>query len=288
MEIAVSEYSYYQYTEQGKLPQYETIDVAHKMGFKTMEFTMLDGETLEEQKELAKKIRKHTDELGIEIVAYAVGADLFCEGEAAEKEIERVCGQLDIAKILGAKLMRHDVVYKFGKEGKARSFDLMLPVLAENTRRITEYGASIGIKTCTENHGYIVQDPDRLEKLFNAVNHENYGLLIDIGNFSCGDLDFADSVAKLANLAVHVHAKDVRCFNEPVEGGFPTRGGQFMEGAVVGEGEVPVKRCIRILKRAGFDGVITIEYEAKEDCMTGVARSFDNLKKYIDEVENEG
>ena len=35
-----------------------------------------------------------------------------------------------------------------------------------------------------ENHGYFAQDSDRVEKLINAVDHPNFGLLLD-GATSC-------------------------------------------------------------------------------------------------------
>ena len=67
----------------------------------------------------------------------------------------------------------------------------MLPTIAANARKVTEYAATLGIKTCSENHGTIAQDSYRVEKLFSAVAHENYGLLVDMGNFACVDEDSA-------------------------------------------------------------------------------------------------
>lgn len=126
--------------------------------------------------EKAKRIREVAEQENMPVVAYAIGANLYQDTpEACKAEVERLCGQVDIAEILGAPVMRHDVCYWLGKTGNSRSFDLVLPTISENARMITAYAQEKGIRTCMENHGYIAQDSDRIERLFNAVNHDNYG-----------------------------------------------------------------------------------------------------------------
>lgn len=286
MKISVSSYSFSQYIRAGKLTQLECVAKAKEMGFDAIEFTDLKGETLDEQKALAIEIKKEAERVGIEINAYTIGANLYHENaEDSEREIARLCGQLDVAKLLGARVMRHDVCYKLGKSGNARSFELMLPTIAANARRVTEYAETLGIRTCTENHGFIAQDSDRVEKLFNTVNHDNYGLLVDFGNFLCADEDPVHAVSRVAPYAVHAHVKDFIYFDEAVEGRtIMTRGANYIAGAVIGEGVVPVRQCLKILKRAEYDGYVSVEYEGREDCMTGIARGLANLKRLIEEI----
>jgi sugar phosphate isomerase/epimerase len=175
--------------------------------------------------------------------------------------------------------MRHDVCYRLGKTGKSRSFDLMLPTIAKNARRVADYGASLGIRTCSENHGFIAQDSDRVERLFNAVAHDNYGLLVDVGNFLCVDEDPLQAVSRLAPYAVHAHVKDFKYNDTPT--GIQTRGCRFISGTVIGEGVVPVGQCLAILARAGYDGFVSIEYEGEEDCIEGISRGLENLKTLL-------
>ena len=200
--------------------------------------------------------------------------------------MERLKKQVDIAAILGCSVMRHDVCYGTGKTGTSRSFGLMLPTIAENTRAVTEYAATKGIKTCTENHGYIAQDSYRVEQLFNAVAHDNYGLLVDIGNFLCADEDPAMAVSRVAPYAVHVHLKDMLYRSAPTGAcRNMTRGGNYFCGTVVGEGDVPVKQCLRIIRATGYDGFISLEYEGSEDCLAGIARGLANVKKILEELQ---
>lgn len=288
MKVSVSSYSFHQYVGCGKMTQLECVAKAKEMGFDAIEFTDIEGApNLELQKENARKIRAEADRVGIEINAYTIGACLYKDTqEEMDAEVERVKHQAEIAQILGAKVMRHDVCYSIGKTGNSRSFDLMLPFIAENARKITEYAQTLGVKTCTENHGYIAQDSDRVERLYNAVNHENYGLLVDVGNFICADENPALAVSRVAPYAIHVHVKDMLVRSQPTGAcQAMTRGCNYFCGTVVGEGDVPVKRCLAILKRAGYDDFVSLEYEGAEDCMTGVARGLKNVRTMLEELK---
>lgn len=284
MKISVSSYSFSKHINEGKMTPTEVVKYAYELGFDAVEFAEVVGETYEEKVENAKFFRAEADKYGIDICALAVGGALYQDTrEATEAEIERLRGQLELAKILGAPVMRHDIVWKLG-EGVKRSFDLMLPTIAENVRRVTEIAAEMGIKTCTENHGFISQDSDRIERLITAVNHDNFGALVDMGNFSCADDDNALAVSRLANLAFHVHAKDFhkRTFAEGhADGYFQTRACNYLKGCTIGDGDVPVAQCLAILKKAGYDGYVTVEYEGYEDCLEGIKRGREYIAKHI-------
>ena len=286
MKISVSSYSFHQYIGAGKLSQLDCIAKAREMGFDAIEFTDLIAPDYEGQLALAKELRKEAEAQGLEINAYTLGANLFKgSDEANAKEVERLKGQLHVARELGAPVMRHDVCYGLSKTGKGRSFDLMLPTIAENARKVTEYGAVLGVRTCSENHGFVAQDSDRVERLFNAVAHDNYGLLVDVGNFLCVDEDPILAVSRLAPYAIHVHVKDFRSgSDEDCNRRIMTRGANYIGGCVLGEGVVPVKQCLAILKRAGYDGYVSLEYEGVEDCMAGIPRGLANLKSFLSSI----
>lgn len=287
MKVSVSSYSFSQAIHDGRMTQFDCVAKVKEMGFDAIEFTDIDGTgDLALQKENARKIREEADRVGLEISNYTIGANLYQPtAEEVDAEVERLKGQVEVAAILGAKVMRHDVCWQLGKTGSSRSFGLMLPTIAEAARRITEYAETFGIKTCSENHGYIAQDSYRVEQLFNAVNHDNYGLLVDIGNFICVDEDPAMAVSRVAPYAVHVHLKDMLVRSAPTGSCCNmTRGGNYFCGTVVGEGDVPVERCLRILKAAGYDEFISLEYEGVEDCLTGIARGLANVRKMLTEI----
>lgn len=284
MRLCVSSYSFSAAIRAGQMTQFDTVAAARDLGFSAIEFTDLSPDptrpaTQREQVEFAARLREEAERLDMRIAAYAIGANLAVTGEAAEAEIERLLGQVDVCWTLGAPVLRHDVCYSLGE---ARSFDALVPTLAENIRRVTAYAASLGVRTCTENHGFVAQDSDRIERLVNAVGHPNYGALIDVGNFACVDEDSAAAVSRLAPLAFHVHAKDFVFYPFAARhaGGIETRGCNRIEACAVGDGNVPVEQCLAILRRAGYDGYVSIEFEGRGDCIDGIRRGKEALLRY--------
>ena len=286
MKFSVSSYSFQRLLNSGKYTQLDLIRVAKEMGFDGIEFIDLmptDGMT---DLEYATVLKDAAEKAGIEIVAYTIGAN-FLDEKGWEAEAERLYGQVDVAAALGAKCMRHDATGGFkGAEAAYKSFDSALPILASGCRKVTEYAAEKGIVTMVENHGYFCQDSVRVEKLVNEVANPNFGLLVDMGNFMCADDDPAVAVGRVAPYAKHVHAKDFHKKSgsgpNPGDGFFRTRGGDYLRGAVVGHGDVPVYQCVQTLKRSGYDGYVTIEFEGVEDNEWAIKTGLDNLKKYAE------
>ena len=226
-------------------------------------------------------------EAGLPIANYTVGAD-FINGSGGnwKDEVERVKDEVRIAHLLGAPGMRHDATRGFtnGHPG-GRSFDDALPILVPAIRAVAEFAADLGVRTMVENHGLFCQDSERVERLVNGVNHENFGVLIDVGNFLCVDEPPDTAVGRLIPYAFHVHAKDFHTrpgtAPDPGEGWFRTRGGNYLRGAIVGHGEVPLASCLHVLSRHGYDGVLSIEFEGLEHPVDGVRIGLDNLRRYL-------
>ena len=282
MKISVSAYSFQQYISAGKMSVMDTVKKAHEMGFEAIEFLDMPGSTYEEQVDFAHRLRKEADSYGMTVNAYTIGANLYrVTPEENRAEVERLCRQVDIAAILGCAVMRHDACYSLGPSGTARSFGLMLPTIADNIRAITAYAATRGVRTCVENHGFVAQDSYRVEQLFNAVAHDNFGLLVDVGNFVCADEDNVTAVSRVAPYAIHVHAKDMYKSADPLPGYGQTRACNYFKGAIIGEGDVDVEKCLKVLHRAGYDGYCSIEFEGSEDCIYGIETGLRNLKGMI-------
>lgn len=281
MKYSVTSYSFSALTSAGKYTEKELIALAKKMGFDGIEFAEIHTPIGKTKAEYAGKLRAEAEKQGIEIAAYCIGANLI---ENLEAEIKRLKGEVDVALALGVKIMRHDATSGYGEPEKhTKGFNNALPDIIKGYRAVTEYAKTKGIKTCIENHGMFAQDSQRIAAIINGVGDENFGALVDIGNFMCADEDPAKAVGNVANYALHVHAKDFH-FKKgtefiPDEGFFMTRGGNFLRGAIIGHGAVPIVQCLRILKRAGYNGYITVEFEGMEDAETGVRCGLDTLKR---------
>ncbi len=282
MKISVTSYSYGQYINEDKLGLMGIIDNAAEMGFEGIEFSE-GGWSNNLDPAVAEKIKERCAERGLEVVSYCVGANFLAAD--LDAEIERVKKQVDFAAAMGTKNMRHDVGYGFSGRKYSIGYDDALPYLAKGALEVTKYAEQKGVGTMTENHGYFSQDAARVEKLINTVAHPNFGALVDIGNFMCADEDPVKSVGIMAPYAKHVHAKDFHWKSgmeqNPGEGWFQTRAMNYIRGAIIGQGEAKVYQSIKILKKVGYDGYITVEFEGMEDNLKGIRIGKDNLARFI-------
>ncbi|MBQ0091832.1 MAG: sugar phosphate isomerase/epimerase [Clostridiales bacterium] len=285
MKIGVSLYSFHGYAADDSLGIKGCIDKAKEFGCEGVDFVEFGaGLTQDQYLAKAKEYGDYCKEKGVEAVCFCVGSDFL--NRDPDAEVERVKGLVDVAVALGAKCMRHDATPGYPNTVKTlRSFDAVLPRLAKAYREVTQYAKQFGLKTCIENHGFFAQDPDRVEKLINAVGDENFGALVDIGNFACADADHAYAVGVMAPYAIHALAKDFHKLPgtapAPGEGWFMSRGGNYLRGSIIGHGNVPVKQCIGILQRAGYEGYLMIEFEGMEDPLKGIRIGADNLRRFL-------
>ena len=158
---------------------------------------------------MAKKEVTYAEAMGeIEkILARLRNEEMDVDSLAAE--VKRVKGNIDIAAANGIKKMRHDIAWGFFPEYEGiQTWQSAVRYVAPAIREVSEYAASKGVTNCSENHGRLFQDSDRMLALFDAVNHPNYRWLCDIGNFGGVDEDCATAVSKLLPFLTHVHAKD--------------------------------------------------------------------------------
>lgn len=283
VKLVVSSYSFLGAVRRGMIAYDDILPKAKEMGFTGVEYAGLEVPAGMETERYAKMLRERAESLQMELTCYSVGANFLCSDP--ECEVERLKAELRNAQLLGVKYMRHDVCYA-PMPGGRRSFEANLPLLVKCVRHVTEYAESLGIKTMVENHGMFCQDSHRVEMLVDAVDSPNYGALIDIGNFLCADEDPARAVGILKNYAFYVHCKDFY-YKEGVgiaapegPGWIYTRCGNYIKGAAVGDGCVPVAKCLGILKASGFRGPAAIEYEGTEDPLECIAAG----KRYLEKI----
>ena len=284
MKTCVSSYSYSRLVRKGEMTLFDVIDKTKELGFDAIEFVDLCPPEGVDRLDFAKQIRAKCDEVGLPVASYTVGGNLLLEDQ--ETEIERLKGQVDIAEILGAPVMRHDAAGGVPDwfDG-IRTFDSVLPIIAKGCRAVTDYAEKKGIKTCTENHGFFAQDSDRVIRLIEAVGSKNYGTLVDMGNFSCADDRSDIACGKVAPVAFHCHCKDMFVKSgqmpNPGRGWFLSRGANYIRCTIVGHGDIPVQQCLAALKKGGYDGYCSIEFEGMEDVIEGISIGLENLKKYL-------
>ena len=284
MKIGVSSYCYQKLFNRGEMTLEQAIDYSAEIGFEAIEFTndrIPEGcDPIEWAKRTGEYCRAH----GLEVSMLAVGADFLRKD--AKEEAERVKGFVDVAAALGAKMMRHDAAWGYDNPCFGhRSFQDALKAVTPAIREVTEYAAERGVHTMCENHGRFMQESARMEALVQVVNHENFGLLVDVGNFACADEPSEKAVAICAPYAFHAHVKDFLwksgMQDAPDDSWFDTRSGNHLRGTILGHGVIPVAQCIRILQNSGYDHTLSLEFEGLEDPKYAVKKGLEYIRRYV-------
>ncbi|MEG1887831.1 MAG: hypothetical protein RR177_06835, partial [Oscillospiraceae bacterium] len=112
MKTCVSSYSFSKLLNSGEHTQLSIIKLAKELGFDGIEFINLTPPKGTTCAEYALQLREECEKNRLEIVNYTIGSELL-NAENFDKEIERLCGEVDIAVLLGAKGMRHDATGGF-------------------------------------------------------------------------------------------------------------------------------------------------------------------------------
>ena len=286
MKIGVSSYSFNQFLKERRGDYADILQVAKEIGFDGVEFIELSREAWGQTGdpiEIAKTVRAEADALGLEIPAYTVGANLLADDP--EAQVKELFSALDVAKVLGAGVLRHDASFSL-KKLPGYTWESGIRDMVPYIRRIADRASELGIRTCSENHGMIYQDAARVKELIRRVGHPNYGWLVDIGNFIVADGDPLESVKHAAPYAFHVHAKDFIVKSgkaSPLPFGFArSRSGNLWRGTVLGHGVIPVFDCLKALRESGYDGWVSLEFEGAEENIAALKNGFSYLRACVD------
>lgn len=298
MKLGVSTYSLMGAIRSGEMTVLDVIQWIADNGGEHVEIVPF-GFTLVDNPELTDAVREKAASAGIDVSNYAILANFLQDtDEAYEAEIERVKKEVDVAHRLGVKLMRHDVAsYRRPLEHNSIvDFERELPRMVEACRRVADYAAEKGITTTVENHGFFVNGSDRIIRLIHAVDRPNYKMTLDTGNFWCMDEDPVVGIRKTIQYAAMVHLKDFyhrRARTFAGEGElfrcdsgtwFKTITGDLLRGAIVGDGDIDLWEAMATIKRSGYDGYISIEFEGQEECKSGTRIGLENARRIWDAV----
>ncbi|MBX4148726.1 sugar phosphate isomerase/epimerase family protein [Paenibacillus lautus] len=290
MRVGVSTYSLLPAIRAGEMTVLDVVEWIAENGGQHMEIVPY-GFTLEDNPELTDAVRERAAEVGIALSNYSMPANFVQESRGDfDSEVERIKRHVDTVNRLGMKHMRHDVT-AFTLPPEKMGIDYVethLDRIVEGCRLIADYAAGYGITTTIENHGVSVQASDRVQRVLQAVDRPNFKTTLDIGNFLCVDEQPLVGVKRNLSLASLIHVKDFyyRPFDQDPGGGkwFRTSHGNYLRGSIFGQGDIDVRRILRLIKNEGYDGDITLEFEGMEECREGTRLGLDNLKRLWDEA----
>ena len=295
MKFGFSSYSFHQRLSTGRMSIHDVIDWVADSEGEHLEFAALSDASDNpvpcigwEPAEITK-VRDHAADSDVALSSLCVAAEFFRADApvAVQPEIERIKSYVDLAAALGISKLRHDVSMRLVPGDDTQTFEHALDAIVPPTKEIARYAAEHGLTTSIENHGFFVQSSDRVRRIVHAVDEPNFKTTLDIGNFVCVDEDPTTAVPSNLPYASIVHVKDfyIRpADQDPGEGWFRSRGGKFLRGAIVGNGDLDIRTVASAIKASGYDGYASIEFEGHEDCLIGCRLGIANARRIYDEA----
>ena len=202
------------------------------------------------------EIKKLAADYGLEIICISAHANLMDVGEAGPCYLMKA---IRFAKLIGAEIVNTSEGPKPDYLTEEEAFQLM----KFNLRSILRLAKNLDVKVSIEPHNiYTVQTKTMLKILDLAPSElsEYLGVNFDTGNVTLFGTDPLEMLDAVIDRVIHVHLKDLD--KETYEKHKGSTGIPF--GTALGRGIVPLKEIIDRLRKAGFDGELSIECSAKD------------------------
>lgn len=179
--------------------------------------------------------------------------------ERLEQELEGARGVVKAAQALGVEVIRIDVV------PRKLSGDQFLPFAIDTGKRLCAIAERTAIRFGVENHGETTNNPQFLDKLFDGVGSEKFGLTLDCANFYWWGLPLKDlypTYEKFAPHVVHTHCKSIRypADKQNIRRKIGWEYGKY--NCPIYEGDLDFKRIVQILRKANYRGDLCVEDES--------------------------
>lgn len=191
--------------------------------------------------------------MGLEVAALGMAGDLTYRGGTDRRKMKSELVQwVQLARAVDVSAIRIFAGDSSICDSAERRANSLLRSVAPLARKLQ-------VRVAMENHWGISVNPDSAWRMLRGLPLPWVGSCLDIGNFSRDDRESLYGVKKLAPLAVHVHVKDF--------GGANKREG-LDQAANIG-----------IIRRSGYKGWFSLEYEGQEDELKEVPRAFARMAK---------
>ena len=275
-EISLAQWSLHRSLYSGELDHLDFAKISKEnFGIDAIEYVNSFFFEKAEDKSYLKEMKNRADDYGVKSLL------IMCDNEGSlgdpdnqkrQKAVENHYKWHEAAKYLGCHSIRVNAYLteslhglEVGDYTKTGSYENQVSLAADGLRKLTEFGANIGINTIVENHGGLSSDGAWLASVMKAVDHPMCGTLPDFGNFRIeGDrwYDRYKGVKELMPFAKAVSAKSHD---------FDSNGN---------ETQTDFFRMMDIVIDAGYSGYVGIEYEGSGmDEMSGIKATKDLLER---------
>jgi len=268
MKVGCSTYSYHRTFEAGKIDVegfFEKMFHFNVDGVELLDLHMTpDPGNLRRLKRLGLK-------LGIETAAVTIHPSLEVESisppesKRVAEPTKKIDKWIEIASLMGAPVLRVDII----RTPKEMPQEEAIKANIDGIKRCIPHAAENGITMGIENHGGVTSTAENIIKIVKGVASEWYGVVLDFGNFGLNERAY-EEMEKVAPYAIFCHAKTL-------EFGLASQG---LEPRWE-ETRIDYRKIMDILRRKGYNGYLSLEYEGDEAEETAVPKGISFLRSLI-------
>lgn len=267
MKTAICHYSYHRTFKNENWSLKKLVDCMEEQGVDGIDFHV---RFLPPPEEAADAVLKALEGSKLELSGLSLSTNFnHDDPKAIRDEIDTAARWLEVAAAIKAPVSR-----VFGGHIKDRSdtaeLEKSMARMKKALGELTSVASEKEVVLALENHGGIPGTGEEQVEIIEQINSPFLRATVDVGNYMASSQDPVEGTTVAAKYCAYVHLKDNRIVPE---GGF--------EPAVLGEGDVDLPGCLKVLKDSGYDGFVALEYEAEEDELAGVARSVAYMKKIV-------
>ena len=242
-------YSYGDYLKSGKMSMEDFIRKAVELEIDAVDLTTYwlkstDPDYLLSLRHLAFK-------LGVLFSGIAIRNSLcYADADKRTEQVEEIKKWVDATDVLGTSQIR-----VFGGKVPEGATDAQgIDYVVETLKPACDYAAKKGVTLAIETHHEITEKAANLVEILRRVDSPYAGVTLDISNW------LEEPYGQIETLVPYATNTHIRDFYGP-----PPR-------------PLDLERVWQIFAKAGYKGFMTVEYESKEDQMTGVPKLVEKVK----------
>lgn len=268
--IAVSTYSFWRFKPDSKLSMERCIDEAARMGFDAIELLHIQMES--EEPAYLQQLKRRAFLNGLSLCGLSTHQGFVSpDEEKRQKDVDHTIHTIELAYALGIPTMRVNT----GRWGTSGDFDTLManrgvePVLPGYTEedgfhwvidafeKIVPVAEKCGVTLGLENHWGLGLTPEGVLRIVNAIDSPWLRCTLDTGNFL---EDPYERLEQMAPQTVFVQAKT------------------YHGGGLWYTLDLDYPRIAKMLRRHGYRGYVSLEFEGEEAWQTALPKSLQTLR----------
>jgi sugar phosphate isomerase/epimerase len=271
--IAVSTYSFWRFRSGERLAIDACIRMAGEMGFDAVE--ILEVQMQNKDHAALQALKREALTAGLDLCGLSTHQGFVSPNrEVRKKNIDRTIASVELAYALGIPTMRVNT----GTWGTSKNFNALManrgiesplpgytdedayPWVIESLEQVLPAAERCGVVLGLENHWGLGRTPEGVMRIVEAVDSPWLQVTMDTGNFL---EDPYDRLEQLAPRTVFVQAKT------------------YYGGGIWYTLDLDYDRIAGILRRHGYRGYVSLEFEGHEDPKTAIPKSLAVLRRAL-------